>query len=245
MPVDMQRAFIEFADIYRGVGAIIEVEGLVRRFAGTRALDGIDLRVEEGEAFALLGPNGAGKTTLVRVLATLLRPTSGKVRVCGLSLPEERDEVKRRIGLVSHNPFLYNELTAAENLAFYAELYGVAGRVESLLECVGLSHRSEDLVGTFSQGMRQRLSIARALLHDPRLLILDEPTAGLDLQSRADFYAMVKGLHARGGTIVLATHNLEEASHLCTRAAVLNRGKVETVLDLRQGGAEEVLGRLR
>lgn len=229
------------------MGAIIEVEKLVRRFGRANALDGIDLRVEEGEAFALLGPNGAGKTTLVRVLSTLLRPTSGKVRVCGLALPDEREEVKKRIGLVSHNPFLYSELTAAENLAFYAELYGVDIDAEALLARVCLSHRAQDLVGTFSQGMRQRLSIARALLHDPRILILDEPTAGLDLQSKADFYAMVKELRARGGTIVLATHNLEEASHLCTRAAVLNKGKVETVLDLRGGteGAEEVLGRLR
>ncbi|MEK6977288.1 MAG: heme ABC exporter ATP-binding protein CcmA [Candidatus Hydrothermarchaeota archaeon] len=229
------------------MGAIIEVEKLVRRFAGAKALDGIDLKIAEGEAFALLGPNGAGKTTLVRVLSTLLRPTSGKVRVCGLALPDEREEVKKRIGLVSHNPFLYSELTAAENLAFYAELYGVDIDVEALLARVCLNHRSEDLVGTFSQGMRQRLSIARALLHGPKILILDEPTAGLDLQSRSDFYAMVKDLHARGGTIILATHNLEEASYLCTRAAVLNKGKVETILDLRgeTAGAEEALGRLR
>lgn len=224
---------------------IIGVEGLVKRFGGTKALDGIDLRVEDGEAFAILGPNGVGKTTLVRVLSTLLRPTSGRVRVCGLDLPEGREEVKRRIGLVSHSPFLYNELTAAENLAFYAELYGVAINVEASLRKVGLSNRANDLVGTFSQGLRQRLSIARAVLHNPRILILDEPTAGLDLQSRSEFYAMVKELHAKGGTILLATHNLEEASLLCTRAAVLNRGRVETVIDLREGGAEEALGRLR
>ncbi len=209
---------------------IVEVAGLTKRFGGQFALDGVDLSIEEGESFALLGPNGAGKTTLARILSTLIRPTAGTARVDGFDVAKESDEVKKVIGVVSHNTFLYDELTAKENLHFYAGAYGVDPKsADSLLEKMGLIDRSNDLVGVFSRGMKQRLSIARALLHEPRILILDEPSTGLDLQGRKVFYEIIKDLNSTGKTVLLTTHQMEEAERLCTRAAILYRGKVRAL----------------
>lgn len=211
---------------------MIRVEGLMKRFNRLTALDGVSLNVQKGESFALLGPNGAGKTTLVRILSTLLRPTAGKVTIDGIDILEDPVEAKKRIGVVSHNPFLYDELTAAENLEFYAELYDCQPDIPELLKDVNLEDRSKDLVGTYSRGMKQRLSIARALLHDPPILILDEPTSGLDMTSRKDFYKLVQQLKKSGKTFLLTTHYMEEAKELCSRGVLLNKGTAVLELDL-------------
>ncbi|WP_456474432.1 heme ABC exporter ATP-binding protein CcmA [Candidatus Pyrohabitans sp.] len=205
----------------------VELRGVRKRFGTLEVLKGINLSVAKGEAFALLGPNGAGKTTLIRIIATLLRQDSGEVRVAGYDVREDAQEVRRRIGVVSHNPFLYDELTARENLEFYARAYGVKlSRAEEMLERINLAEREDDLVGTFSRGMKQRLSIARALLHSPEVLLLDEPTTGLDLRSRRDFYALLEELRSSGVTLLLTTHHLDEAEKLCSHGAVLHYGRM-------------------
>ncbi len=213
----------------------IEVQGVSKSFSSLEVLRGVTLTVEKGEAFALLGPNGAGKTTLIRIVATLLRQDSGEVRVLGYDVREEPQEVRRRIGVVSHNPFLYEELTARENLEFYARAYGVAeSRVDEMLKMVNLLEREDDLVSTFSRGMKQRLSIARALLHSPEVLLLDEPTTGLDLKGRRDFYNLLGKLLAEGTTLLMTTHHLDEAERLCTRGAVLLSGRVVAMGELSE-----------
>jgi heme ABC exporter ATP-binding subunit CcmA len=205
----------------------IELQEVEKRFGTQPVLQRVNMRVERGEAFALLGPNGAGKTTLIRIVATLLRQDSGEVRVLGYDTREEAQEVRRRIGVVSHNPLLYEELTARENLEFYARAYGVElAAVEEMLERVKLEERAEDLVATFSRGMKQRLSIARALLHSPEVLLLDEPTTGLDVKGRRDFYALLQELLRKGTTLLMTTHHLDEAERLCARGAVLHAGRV-------------------
>jgi ABC-2 type transport system ATP-binding protein len=219
---------------------IIEITDLSKKFGRHVALNGVSLSVSSGESFAILGPNGAGKTTLVRTLSTLLKPSSGTVKIAGFDAFEEPERIKREIGVVSHNPFLYDDLTASENLAFYADLYGVGhGRVEALLKKVGLKERAKSNVGEFSRGMKQRLSIARALLHEPKILILDEPGAGLDIQSKRMFYDTIKELNRGGTTVVLTTHYLEEVEELCQKAAVLDRGALKAggTLDEIKGGA--------
>lgn len=219
---------------------IIEITDLSKKFGRHVALNRVSLSVESGESFAILGPNGAGKTTLVRTLSTLLKPTSGTVTIAGYDVVGEPEKIKRQIGVVSHNPFLYDDLTAHENLAFYADLYGVGrGGVEALLKKVGLYERKDNLVGEFSRGMKQRLSIARALLHEPQILILDEPGAGLDIQSKRMFYDTIKELNQRGATVVLTTHYLGEVEELCQKASVLDRGtlKASGTLDEIKGDA--------
>lgn len=210
---------------------MIAVEAVTRRFNHFVALNNINLKIKAGESFALLGPNGAGKTTLVRILSTLIRPTSGNAFLNGVDILLEPEEAKQQIGVVSHNPFLYDELTALENLEFYASLYDAQPDLIGLLGKVDLEKRANDLVGTFSRGMKQRLSIARAILHDPGILILDEPTAGLDITSRGNFYGLVEGLKNEGKTFLLTTHYLDEAIKLCKRGVVLSRGKVMREID--------------
>ncbi len=217
---------------------MIRIEGLKKNFNHYAALDGVNLHIRAGESFALLGPNGAGKTTLVRILSTLLNPTSGNVKIDGVDVVEEPEEAKKRIGVVSHNPFLYDELSARENLQFFASLYGCEPDINGLLAEVKLERRGNDLVGTFSRGMKQRLSIARAILHDPRVLILDEPTSGLDINSRQSFYKLLGELKNRGKTLFLTTHYLDEARLICNRGAVLNKGKVVSQIDLKKPGKE-------
>ncbi len=205
----------------------IELRGVKKRFSSLEVLRGVTLDVRRGEAFALLGPNGAGKTTLIRIVATLLRQDEGEVRVAGYDVREEAQEVRRRIGVVSHNPFLYEELTARENLEFYARAYDVEqSRVDEMLEKVNLVEREDNPVSTFSRGMKQRLSIARALLHSPEVLLLDEPTTGLDLKGRQDFYTLLEELLGEGATLLMTTHHMDEAERLCTRGAVLHSGSV-------------------
>lgn len=209
---------------------MILLDSVSKKFSRFTALDSVSLEVKEGEAFALLGPNGAGKTTLVKILSTLLKPSSGAVKIAGFDAREEKEEVKKVIGVVSHNPFLYNELTARENLEFFAELFEVNPNIEELLAKVALEDKADVLVSSFSRGMKQRLAIARALIHNPKLLILDEPTSGLDITSRSRFYSLINSL--RGGkTIFLTTHYLEEAELLCSRCAVINKGKIVEELE--------------
>ncbi len=218
--------------------SIIEIKDLSKKFGRHVALDGISLSVSPGESFAILGPNGAGKTTLVRVLSTLLKPTSGTVKIAGHDVAEETEKIKRQIGVVSHNPFLYDDLTAFENLAFYADLYGVGQEnTDALIKKVGLYERRDNLVGEFSRGMKQRLSIARSLLHEPQILILNEPGSGLDIQSKRMFYGTIKGLNEKGATVLLTTHYLEEVEELCQKAAVLDRGTVRA-----SGTLDEITG---
>ncbi len=197
-----------------------------------RAVDGIDLRVETGEIFGVLGPNGAGKTTTLKMLSTLLEPTSGEARVLGIDVRERPREVRARLGaMLSGERSLYWKLTGRENLEYFAALYHVPpretrARTDGALEAVKLMDRAEDYVERYSTGMRQRLALARALLPDPPLLILDEPTVGLDPQASRDLRDRVRDLRRQGRTVLLTTHYMEEADQLCDRVAIIDHGRI-------------------
>ncbi|MGQ9567939.1 MAG: heme ABC exporter ATP-binding protein CcmA [Anaerolineae bacterium] len=208
---------------------MIEARGIVKAFGDHVVLRDLDLTVAEGERLALVGPNGAGKTTLMRILATLSRPTRGRCRIAGLDLHTQALEVRRRIGLVSHQPLLYGDLSAEENLRFYARLYGLPHadrRIGELLEQVGLGARRTTLVRTFSRGMQQRLAIARAILHDPPVLLLDEPDTGLDPHAAERLQAILDELATRGRTVLMTTHQLERGLRMASRIAVLAGGRI-------------------
>jgi ABC-2 type transport system ATP-binding protein len=190
------------------------------------------LEIEEGELFGLLGPNGAGKTTLISILSTILPPTSGSATVCGCDVLREEDSVRQCIGIVFQDPSLDDDLTGEENLAFHGRLYGMdsrtlRSRMHEVLRLVDLDHRRHDLVKTYSGGMRRRLEIARGLMHTPKVLFLDEPTLGLDPQTRRKIWNYIKGLKdSYGMTIILTTHYMDEADQLCSRIAVIDRGEI-------------------
>jgi heme exporter protein A len=208
---------------------MIEARGLVKSFGSRVALAGVDLSVAAGEFVALVGPNGAGKTTLLRVLAMLTRPTSGAVRVAGLAPARAGEEIRRRIGFLSHRTLLYGDLTAEQNLRFYARMYGLDGapaRVDALLERVGLAARRHDLVGTFSRGMQRRLAVARTVLHRPQVLLLDEPYTGLDPDAAGVLTGLLAELAGGGATILLTTHDLERGLAVGRRVFVLARGRL-------------------
>lgn len=206
----------------------IETKKLTKVFGDRKALDKVSIEVPEGAFLSIFGPNGAGKTTLVRTLATLSRATSGTALVAGFDAKEEPDKVREHIGLISHNPMLYPDLTAMENLMFTAQLYGVVNaeeRVRELLRAVELDHRRFDVVRTFSRGMTQRLSIARALMNDPDVVFLDEPYAGLDPHAVEIFDGLIEQLRD-GRTFIMVSHDLQKGFDVCTNALVLARGRV-------------------
>ena len=215
----------------RDVAPAIEVRGLTKTFKSVEAVKGIDLTVATGETFGFLGPNGAGKSTTIKILCTLADATSGTARVAGYDVASERDAVRRSIGLVFQEPTLDGYLSAEQNLVFHGELYGVprdtaAARRKEVLDMVGLWDRRKDLVQTFSGGMRRRLEIARGLLHSPRVLFLDEPTIGLDPQTRASIWTYIRELHKREEiTVFVTTHYMDEAEH-CDRIAIIDQGKI-------------------
>ena len=207
----------------------IELRKLTKAFGHQVALRGVDLSVADGEFLTLFGPNGAGKTTLIRIVASLARPTAGTVRVRGEDLDKKATTLRRHVGLISHNPLLYGDLTPDENLKFFARMYDLpdpAARIDAVLEQVGLAARRRDPVRTFSRGMVQRLSIARAILHDPAIMLLDEPYTGLDLQAADMLRTVLQELAASNRTVILTTHNLEQGLEMCDRATILNKGKV-------------------
>jgi heme exporter protein A len=192
-------------------------------------LRGLDFEVQPGEFVALLGPNGAGKTTFLRILASLSRPSLGDVRVAGYRLPKEAAQVRARLGVVSHLPLLYGDLTADENLNFYARMYGIindSARITEVLEMIGLEKRRRDLVRTFSRGMQQRLAIGRAVLHDPDVMLFDEPYTGLDQDASSMLDGVLKTVAAQGRTVVMTSHDLARAEELATRFDVLSRGTI-------------------
>lgn len=207
----------------------VEVDNLKCSFGRIRALDGFSLAVQTGTVMGIVGPNGAGKTTLIDAICGLVRPTSGTVRVLGEDMASAGASLRARIGVLPQETALYDEVTARQNLRFTAALYGVPDakrRIEEVLQLVGLEHRAGDIVRGFSGGMQRRLAIARALLHDPPLLILDEPTVGVDVEARHQIWAHVRSLKAMGRTVVLTTNYLDEAEALCDRVAILREGKL-------------------
>lgn len=204
----------------------IEVRQLTKSFNYRPALRGIDLEIGRGESVVIFGPNGAGKTTLLKILATIMNPTSGTATIDGLDLKQDAEEVRRRIGVVSHHSYLYNSLTAYENLEFYARMHDIAQpgeRAREVAALVNMTTRLNDRVGTLSRGMQQRLSIARSLLHKPSLLLMDEPETGLDQQAIAMLWSI---LHQGEHTILLTTHSLERGLELGDRLVILNRGRI-------------------
>lgn len=206
---------------------MIETKKLVKRFGLKTILRGVDFSVEPGEFVALLGPNGAGKTTFLRILASLSRPSMGSVKVAGYSLPNESAQVRAKLGVVSHLPLLYPDLTAEENLQFYARMYGISNfgpRISKVLEMVGLEARRKDLVRTFSRGMQQRLAIGRAVLHDPEVMLFDEPYTGLDQDASEMLDDVLRTVAAKGRTVVMTSHDLLRAENLATRFDILSRG---------------------
>jgi len=205
----------------------IEAIELTREFNGLTAVNHISFEVDQGHIFGFLGPNGAGKTTTLRMLTGQLRPTSGRARVMGFDVVEEREQLKPQIGVVFEQQNLYTRFSALENLKFYARLYGIPGRrVGEVLERVGLAERASQKASEYSNGMRQRLMIARALLHGPRVLFLDEPTRGLDPGVARDLRQLVVELAREDVTIFLTTHYMEEADRLCSRVAIINQGTI-------------------
>jgi ABC-2 type transport system ATP-binding protein len=224
----------------------IEVEGLVKRFGKVTALDGIDLVAGESTVFSLLGPNGAGKTTLIRMLLGLTAANEGSMKLLGLPVPERRTEALVRVGAIVEEPSFHPHLTGRENLKIVAAARGrdAFGRIDGSLERLGLAARADDRVKTYSLGMRQRLGIARCLLADPELLILDEPMNGLDPAGIQDFRAFVRDFVAEGRTIVLSSHLLDEVEKTCSHVAIVDRGRivVQGAIDkLRNGGRPTVL----
>lgn len=230
-----------------GAACALEVRGVSKAFGVRKALDDVTFALPQGAFLSVFGPNGAGKSTLLRVLSTLARPSAGSVRVMGIDAAEEPERVRGRIGMVSHQPMLYADLTAEENLVLYGRLYGVddpAGRARQMLKRVELDHRRFDAVRTFSRGMAQRLAIARALLHDPDVLFLDEPYAGLDPHAAEVFDGLVAEVR-EGRTFVMVSHDLQRGFSSCTHALLLARGRVAAFGERDQLGADAFAKRYR
>ncbi|MCX6500704.1 MAG: ATP-binding cassette domain-containing protein [Arthrobacter sp.] len=244
----------------------IELTGVTKRFGSFTAIDDLSLRVQRGEIFGLLGPNGSGKTTTINMISGLSRPTSGGVRVLGIDLLAEPRKIRRSLGTVPQENALYEELTAEANLRFHADLFdvprkGLEQRISSLLQLAQLEERRKSRVSTFSGGMKRRLALVRALLHDPELLYFDEPALGVDVQSRRALWDRILELKERGTTVLITTNYLEEANVLCDRLAIIDRGRLvaldspsnlrrsfgDTVLEMRTrpSPTEDVVARIR
>lgn len=210
---------------------MIQIEGLVKRFGDRTAVNELTIHIDKGETFGLLGPNGAGKTTTIRILTMLTRPTAGIVKINGVDIRHNEQYIKSFIGIVSQHTNLDMDLTARQNLELHGRLhhmteYDRSTRIGELLEFVDLADRSNDLVGKFSGGMKRRLMIARAMMHRPAVLFLDEPTIGLDPQVRRKLWGLIRRLNGEGMTVLLTTHYIEEAESLCRRVAILDKGRL-------------------
>jgi heme ABC exporter ATP-binding subunit CcmA len=209
---------------------IVEIKGLSRSFGKIVALDNLDLVIREGEFLTVFGPNGAGKTTLIGILSALVKPTSGRILFSGQPIQSNSNQLRRSIGVIEHQPLLYTQLTARENLRFFGKMYGVdrlEERIDQVLGDIDLLHRSHDLTGTFSRGMTQRLSIARAMLHQPSIYLLDEPYSGLDQHSADTLRDLLARLKGEGKTILMTTHNLERGFELSDRNVIMVKGRIE------------------
>ena len=230
------------------VGPPLRAEGLARRFGGMTVLESVDLAVDAGEAVVLLGPNGAGKTTLLRILALLLAPSGGRLLLFGSDATRAPAALRRRIGYVGHEISCYPELSAAENLAFYARLFGISeapARISRLLAWAGLDGAGRRPVRAYSRGMGQRLALARALLHEPDLILLDEPFSGLDPDAVERLQQQLLELRAAGHSILLATHDVERAAPIASRLAILHRGRITWVHDGRSADAAVIVAAYR
>ena len=213
------------------MGNIIEIKNLVKSFKEVTAVDGISLNIKEGEIFGLLGPNGAGKSTTINILCGILNMDKGEVKCFGLDLKKKIKEIKKDIGVVPQNIAVYEDLKARENVEFFASLYGLKGkelkdRAQEALEFVGLTDRSDDYPKNFSGGMKRRLNIACAIAHRPKLIIMDEPTVGIDPQSRNHILESVKKLNKMGSTVIYTSHYMEEVEAICTRIGIIDHGKL-------------------
>ncbi|MDA8187826.1 MAG: heme ABC exporter ATP-binding protein CcmA [Dehalococcoidales bacterium] len=216
-------------DVAGSVEIAVEVDGITKNYGSAPVLKGVNLQVRKGEKITIVGPNGAGKTTLLRIISTISRPQSGRAWIAGFDILTESVEVRRHIGVISHQPYLYNDLSVAENLRFYGRMYDVPNldeRVRVMAAKVGLAHRLYDGVGTLSRGMQQRVSIARAAIHNPEVMLLDEPDTGLDQQAAGMLKAVLDADEAAGRTVVMTTHNLELGLSLCDRVALLVQGRI-------------------
>ena len=223
---------------------MIEVKKLTKRFGPKTVLRGLDFRVEPGEFVALLGPNGAGKTTFLRILASLSRPLLGDVIIAGYRLPSQAAAVRQRLGVVSHLPLLYGDLTAEENLRFYGRMYSISNmehRISEVLEMVGLEKRRRDLVRTFSRGMQQRLAIGRAVLHDPDVMLFNKPHTNLNQDAYVMLDTVLQEVAARGRTVVMTSHDLARTADLASRFDVLSRGKIVASVQRESFDTNELL----
>ncbi len=210
---------------------ILEVKDLVKKFGDFTAVDHVNLAVNEGEIMGLLGPNGAGKTTIISMITGLLKPTSGRITVDGLDLQTDTNPVKAKLGLVPQDLALYPTLSARDNLSFFGRIYGLRGkhlrdRVAAMLDMVKLSDRADEPIEKYSGGMKRRVNIAAGLLHQPEVLFLDEPTVGVDPQSRNAIFETIEALNAQGMTVIYTTHYMEEAQRLCQRVAIIDEGRI-------------------
>lgn len=210
---------------------VIEIRDLVKKYGNNIAVDNINLSIDEGEIYGLLGPNGAGKSTTINMLCSLLKPNSGSLKIFGVDVQEHNMDVKKKIGLVPQNVAVYKDFTAYENVKFFGELYGLRGNklkesVNKALEFVGLLDVAKDQAKSFSGGMVRRLNIACAIVHEPKLIIMDEPTVGIDPQSRNHILNAVKTLNKNGTTIIYTTHYMEEAENLCSKIGIIDKGKI-------------------
>ncbi|MBN1314402.1 MAG: heme ABC exporter ATP-binding protein CcmA [Anaerolineales bacterium] len=221
---------------------MILIRQLLKNYGLQPVLRQVDLDVARGEFLTLFGPNGAGKTTLLRIIAALCRPTSGEVRVGGWELPKSANRVRPHLGFISHHPLLYAELTARENLQFFGRMYelkDIDTRIHEVLEAVGLNSRSGDPVGQYSRGMQQRLSIARAILHQPDILLLDEPYTGLDPSAATMLDEILQSVATAGRTVVLTTHDITRGLANCDRVALLSRGRIVYQADSKSLAPED------